>query len=41
MEYKKKKDSIKTNTKNIDTKDSSFIEKKISGKRKKIRHTLR
>ena len=30
MEDKKKKDSIKINTKKLDTKDSSFVEKKKS-----------
>ena len=37
MEDKKKKDSIKINTKNLDTKDSSFIEKKKSSFSKKKR----
>ena len=37
MEDKKKKDSIKINTKKLDTKDSSFIEKKKSSFSKKKR----
>ena len=42
MEDKKKEDSIKINTKKLDTKDSSIIEKKKSSfsKKKKLKNKL-
>ena len=42
MEDKKKIDSIKINTKKLDTKDSSFIEKKKSSfsKKKELKNML-